>query len=58
MSGLLAAARYLTIVPLPGPAHAPMEALGRSAAWFPIVGIGLGVILMAVERLRAEAARK
>ena len=29
VSGLLAAARYLTIVPFPGPGHAPAETLGR-----------------------------
>lgn len=51
MSGLLVAARYLTIVPVPGPAHAPLEALGRSAAWFPVVGIGLGLLLVLVDRL-------
>ena len=51
MSGFLAAARYLTIVPLPGPGHAPMETLGRSAAWFPIVGIGLGAGLVLVDRV-------
>ena len=51
MSGLLAAARYLTIVPLPGAAHAPIESLGRSAVWFPIVGLALGLVLVAVDRL-------
>lgn len=51
MSGLLVAARYLTIVPLPGAAHAPIESLGRSAAWFPVVGIALGLVLVAVDRL-------
>ena len=51
MSGLLVAARYLTIVPFPGPAHAPIDALGRSAAWFPIVGIGVGLLLVLVDRL-------
>ncbi len=51
MSGLLVAARYLTIVPLPGAAHAPIESLGRSAAWFPIVGLALGLVLVAVDRL-------
>jgi adenosylcobinamide-GDP ribazoletransferase len=51
VSGLLVAARYLTIVPIPGPAHAPLDALGRSAAWFPIVGIGLGLLLVLVDRL-------
>jgi adenosylcobinamide-GDP ribazoletransferase len=51
VSGLLVAARYLTIVPLPGAAHAPIESLGRSAAWFPIVGLALGLVLVAVDRL-------
>lgn len=51
MSGLVTAARYLTIVPVPGPAHVPMDALGRAAAWFPIVGIGLGVVLAVTDRL-------
>ena len=51
MSGFLAAARYLTIVPLPGPGHAPIDALGRSAAWFPIVGIGIGVGLVLADRV-------
>ncbi|HXH82337.1 MAG TPA: adenosylcobinamide-GDP ribazoletransferase, partial [Candidatus Tectomicrobia bacterium] len=49
MSGLLVAARYLTIVPLPGPTdHAP-SALGRSAPWFPVVGLALGIALVAVD---------
>jgi adenosylcobinamide-GDP ribazoletransferase len=51
VSGLFVAARYLTIVPIPGAAHAPLEALGRAAAWFPIVGIGLGLLLVLVDRL-------
>jgi len=54
VSGLLAAARYLTLVPFPGRDHAPMEALGRSAVWFPIVGIGLGVVLALVDRLTSR----
>jgi len=45
------AARYLTIVPVPGGAHAPLEALGRSAAWFPVVGMGLGLLLVVTDRL-------
>jgi adenosylcobinamide-GDP ribazoletransferase len=51
VSGLLAACRYLTIVPFPGRSHAPLEVLGRSAAWFPVVGLGLGLALALVERL-------
>jgi adenosylcobinamide-GDP ribazoletransferase len=51
VSGILAACRYLTIVPLPGRTHAPLEALGRSAAWFPVVGLALGLALALVDRL-------
>ena len=54
VSGLLAAARYLTVVPFPGRNHAPMETLGRAAAWFPIVGIGRGVVLALVDRLTSR----
>ena len=55
VSGLLAAARYLTIVPFPGPGHAPAETLGRTAAWFPVVGAGLGLVLAGAERLGSSA---
>jgi adenosylcobinamide-GDP ribazoletransferase len=51
VSGLLAAARFLTIVPFPGRGHARVEALGRSAAWFPVVGAGLGIVLAGAERV-------
>jgi adenosylcobinamide-GDP ribazoletransferase len=51
VSGLLTAARYLTIVPFPGPAQAGIGAVGRAAAWFPIVGAGLGVGLALLDRL-------
>lgn len=50
MSGLLAALRYLTLLPLPG-AHAGPRALGRAAGWFPLVGLALGAFLMAVDVL-------
>lgn len=43
MSGLLVAARYLTIVSLPGPSPTDRLALGRSAPWFPVVGLLLGL---------------
>jgi len=50
VTGLVVAVRYLTILPVPGPAvpasSGPSLAdLGRSAAWFPIVGLGLGLVL-------------
>ena len=53
MRGLAAAARYLTIVPLPGSVRESPDALGRSAVWFPVIGLGVGVVLVAAERLTA-----
>ncbi len=41
----LAALRFLTIVPLPGQGEASPEELGRSAAYFPVVGISIGLVL-------------
>lgn len=54
MSGLIVAVRYLTIVPVPGarepsPTAHPLAALGRSAVWFPVVGLGLGLVLAALQ---------
>lgn len=51
MHGLLVAARYLTIVPFPGGAYAPLPGLGRAAPWFPVVGLGIGALLVATDRL-------
>ncbi len=46
------AAQYLTIVPVRiGPAAAEELALGRSAPWFPVVGLALGVVLALTDRL-------
>jgi adenosylcobinamide-GDP ribazoletransferase len=45
VSGLVRAARYLTIVPI-GRGATPPTGLGRAAAWFPVVGAGIGVLLM------------
>jgi len=44
------AVRYLTIVPLPGRPPQGGEALGRAAPWFPAVGLGIGLVLAAVDR--------
>jgi len=49
---LLAAARYLTIVPLPGGAGA--SPLGRSAPWFPVVGLAIGGLLVVIDALTAR----
>jgi len=43
--------RYLTIVPVPGGVAHGMEALGRAAPWFPVVGLALGAVLAGVERV-------
>lgn len=51
MRGLASAARYLTIVPIPGRHDDSTEALGRAAPWFPVVGAGMGVVLVAADRL-------
>lgn len=54
MSSLRLAVRYLTILPLPGRRHADVGDLGRAAAWFPVVGLGIGVIVVAVEWLASR----
>ena len=51
MTGLVVAARYLTIVPLPGRVRLSAGALGRSAPWFPVIGFGIGVVLAATDRV-------
>jgi adenosylcobinamide-GDP ribazoletransferase len=51
VSGLLAAARYLTIVPLPGASERDPDALGRASAWFPVVGLAIGLGLVAIDRV-------
>jgi adenosylcobinamide-GDP ribazoletransferase len=53
VSGLVIAARYLTILPLPGRRHAPPDRLGPAAGWFPVVGLGLGLLLVVLDRVLA-----
>lgn len=50
MSGFVTAARYLTVVPLPGRVPGDPGALGRSAGWFPVVGTVLGAVLAVGDR--------
>ncbi len=50
MTGLVVAARYLTIVPFPGPVRSSPDALGRAAPWFPVVGLAMGLVLAAADR--------
>jgi adenosylcobinamide-GDP ribazoletransferase len=47
VSGFVRAARYLTILPVGRGAAAPAAGLGRAAAWFPVVGAGIGLLLIA-----------
>jgi adenosylcobinamide-GDP ribazoletransferase len=54
VSSLRLAVRYLTILPLPGHRHAGVGDLGRAAAWFPVVGLGIGAILFALEWLTSR----
>ncbi|PYM91559.1 MAG: adenosylcobinamide-GDP ribazoletransferase [Candidatus Rokuibacteriota bacterium] len=51
VTGLFVAARYLTIVPIPGPTSTHPDALGRAAGWFPVIGLGVGVYLVIVEKI-------
>jgi adenosylcobinamide-GDP ribazoletransferase len=51
VTGLVVAARYLTIVPFPGRVRTSAGALGRAAPWFPVIGLGIGVILTATDRV-------
>jgi len=52
---LILAVRFLTIVPVPGREASGAGALGRSAWWFPAVGLGLGACLVAADHLFALA---
>lgn len=53
-SGLVLAVRYLTVLPLPGPRHAPPDRLGQAAPWFPVVGLAVGGVLVAVDWVAAR----
>ena len=55
MRGLLEAVRYLTIVPVPGRPALGGAALGRAAAWFPVVGFALGAALALADRVAGAA---
>ena len=50
MSGFVTVARFLTIVPLPTRATGGADSLGRSAGWFPVVGVALGAALAVGDR--------
>ena len=50
---LVTAVRFLTIVPVPGRDPEDAGSLGRSAGWFPLVGLGMGALLAVGDRLLA-----
>jgi adenosylcobinamide-GDP ribazoletransferase len=49
VTGLIAAIRYLTIVPIPGRARHD-RGPGGTAIWFPVVGLFIGGVLLVVDR--------
>ena len=51
MATLVLALRYLAIVPIPAGAHVAPTTLGRAAPWFPLIGLALGSIVAAGERV-------
>jgi adenosylcobinamide-GDP ribazoletransferase len=51
LGSLILAARFLTILPVPGREASGLGALGRAAWWFPVVGLGLGALLVAFDRV-------
>ena len=55
IASLILALRFLTIVPVPGEEARERGALGRAAWWFPVVGLALGLALVAADRALALA---
>ncbi|HXG50431.1 MAG TPA: adenosylcobinamide-GDP ribazoletransferase [candidate division Zixibacteria bacterium] len=49
MSSFVVALRFLTLCPWPRSGNDPVEKPGRSAIFFPVIGFGLGCILVAAE---------
>lgn len=47
----LAALRFLTVIPIPGARQPTAEEMGRSVAYFPLVGLGLGLGLWGLDGL-------
>jgi adenosylcobinamide-GDP ribazoletransferase len=46
MRRYLIALQFLTILPVPSPKHCEADDLGRSTAWFPLVGLTIGGLLL------------
>ncbi|HXG05210.1 MAG TPA: adenosylcobinamide-GDP ribazoletransferase, partial [Candidatus Binatia bacterium] len=54
MHGLVEAVRYLTILPVGGRGAVAARGPGAGAAWFPVVGLGLGAVLIGVDQLASR----
>lgn len=52
--GFFLALRFLSILPIPGKAQASDKQLGRSTAWYPLVGVLLGALLFGSASLFAR----
>lgn len=55
LASLILAARFLTVLPIPGNEGQGRIALGRAAWWFPVVGLLLGATLAGTDRLLSLA---
>jgi adenosylcobinamide-GDP ribazoletransferase len=53
VKSLTLALRYLTIVPIPAGQHVEPKTLGGAAPWFPLIGLGVGLVIAATERVTA-----
>jgi adenosylcobinamide-GDP ribazoletransferase len=51
VTSLALALRYLTIAPIPAGPHVEPTTLGRAAAWFPLIGLGIGLVVAGGERV-------
>ena len=51
MRALLAAVQFLTTLPIPGEHAISDTDWGRATAWYPLVGLVLGVILVGLDWL-------
>lgn len=54
MKSIIAAFEFLTRIPLPGKGDSDLESLGSSSAWFPLVGLFIGGLLVLCNWLLAD----
>ncbi|MGQ9681959.1 MAG: adenosylcobinamide-GDP ribazoletransferase [Anaerolineae bacterium] len=52
---ILLACKFLTILPIPLPAEVPPKTWGRAVAWYPLVGLVLGLLLAGADWLLGRA---